>query len=80
MYVCVCKGRTILLLGGAGWNIYTVQEPFPACDKQGRYFSSQKAVHNVQFIQHDFFLLMDAAGIFQIAPPPPPPEGQMVRL
>ena len=37
-------------------------------------FSSQKAVHEIQLIEHDFVLsIEDAAGAFSKASNPPPP-------
>ena len=38
-------------------------------------FSSQKAVHEIQLIEHDFVLsIEDAAGAFSKASNPPPPS------
>ena len=64
--------------GGGGVKIGQCKKFFPHY-KKGRVFYSRRAVHDIELIKHEFFVLRQvAAGFFffkicQHPPPPPPP-------
>ena len=67
---------------GEIWKICSVQQTIISpTDKQQRYFSTQKAVHDTKLIEHDFFLFSDAAGLSFSNPfSPSPLNGPPLRL
>ena len=39
-----------------GWKIWSVQELLSPTDRyEGRYFSSRKAVHDMELVEHDTY-------------------------